>query len=148
MTQSSSVRFFILILQAKTGSAVDLCKVVLVKMLIRKLLPILVGFDVLSKYGVITPNPMKKYLFRFTSFFGYVILSIIVILMCGYFVFDAKSFYDYSDNIYGFYAIVMSTIYFMLMPRHCKNMFELNMHYEHLIYEREFSFIAKTIELK
>lgn len=103
---------------------------------VRKVLPILVGFDVLSKYGITAPNVFQQNLCRFTSLFGYVILSSSVLLMGGFFAFEATNFLDYSDNFYAFETLLIDTFYFTSIQWLYKNIFELNECYEKLIDER------------
>lgn len=102
----------------------------------RKLSPILVGYNLLAKYGISAPSASQKYLCRFTSLFGYFALGCGFILGYGFIAYEANTFQEFSDVFYGFITLINDAFYFVYMPWFCRNAFELNKQFVDVIKER------------
>lgn len=96
---------------------------------VRKLLPILVGYDVLLEYDIIAPNLFQKNLCRYTSFLGYIVLLSGVILVFGFLAFEGNKFEDYTDNFFAFITLLNDTFYFLSMPWLCRDILKMNEYY-------------------
>lgn len=105
----------------------------------QKMFPILVGFEMLQKYGFIASNVYQKNFCRFTSLFGCFVLTNGLILVGGFIAFQANTFQEYSDNFYGFATLLNDTFYFLYMPWFCIDVLEMNQCYEKVIKEREYN---------
>lgn len=102
-----------------------------------KIIPILVGYSLLKKFGLLPRSEFRKYLCRFTCLLGYLVLGTGLILGSGYIVFEANTFQEFSDDFYGFITLVNDSFYFLYMPWFCENTLELNMRFVAVINERE-----------
>lgn len=99
-------------------------------------IPILVGYNLLEKYGFSARSAFHKILCRLTSLFGYFVLGYGLILGTGYMVVEANTFQKFSDNFYAFITVVNDTFYFLYMPWFCENALALNKRYVDVIEER------------
>lgn len=109
--------------------------------LLRKMMPFLVGYDVLEEYGFVAPNAFRKYLCTFSSLMGNISLLSATILSGGFLVFEANNFEEISEHFYEFASTLNYTFYFISMHWMCKHFFELNDNCEQIIKKREFFFV-------
>lgn len=103
----------------------------------RKLFPILVGYEILEEYGFNAPNEYQKRFCRFTSLFGYFVLTNGLIFVGGFIAFQANTFQEYADNFYGFATLLNDTFYFLYMPWFCADVLGMSEYLEDVITERE-----------
>lgn len=101
------------------------------------LLPVLIGYDKLKKYGFKAPNPIKKYLCRFTSILGYFVLVGSIFLTGGSIAFVAKTFREYTDNVPILITAANDTLIFVTLRWRFTEIFEMIKNYEILIEERK-----------
>lgn len=102
-----------------------------------KIMPILVGCNLLERCGFPARSTFQKYFCRFTSLFGYFVLGSGLILGIGFMAFEANTFQEFSDDYYAFITLVNDTFYFLYMPWFCRNALKLNKRYVDVIEERE-----------
>lgn len=103
---------------------------------LRKLIPFLVGYDILKEYDFKAPNAFRKYLCDFTSLLGYFVLVSGTILVGGFLVIDAKTFEEIHDHSYEFATGLNDTFYFVYIHWMCKHFFYLSNYYEQIIRKR------------
>lgn len=104
---------------------------------LRKLMPFLVGYNILEEYDIVAPNTFRKYFCIFTCLLGYGVLLSATVLVTGFLVFEAETFEEFSENFYEFATTITDTFYFISMHWVCKQFFELNDHFEKIIKKRE-----------
>lgn len=104
---------------------------------LRKLMPFLVGYNILEEYDIVAPNTFRKYFCIFTCLLGYGVLLSATVLVTGFLVFEAETFEEFSEHFYEFATTITDTFYFISMHWVCKQFFELNDHFEKIIKKRE-----------
>lgn len=103
----------------------------------QKLLPILVGYDKLSKYDLNPSCPNQNYLFYFTSrFANFVFLTSIIDSACCL-IFVASTVQEYTDNVVLFAAAANDTFGFIMLRLRLDKMFDLGIRCEKMIKERK-----------
>lgn len=103
-----------------------------------KLMPILVGYDILEEYGFEPSNSFQRYLCSLTSPMGYAMLLGAIIYTSGFLAFEAKTFDEVSEHFYEFATALNETFYFIFIHWNCTNFFELNENYEEIMKKREY----------
>lgn len=104
---------------------------------LREIIPFLVGYANLEEFGFVAPNEFRNSLCRFTSFLGYVVLVSGTISSGGFLAFEAESFEEIHDHFYEFATGLNDTFFFICMHYMCRQFFELNDNYEHIIKRRK-----------
>lgn len=104
---------------------------------IREIMPFLVGYDNLEEYDFVARNEFRIYLCSFTRLLGYIVLASAMILLSGFFAFEAETFEEIHDHFYEFAMIFNDTFFFISMSWMSKQLFELNDNYERIIKKRE-----------
>lgn len=107
---------------------------------LRNLMPFMVGYDKLQANGFVAPNAYRKYICKFTSLLGSIVLVTSTIIVGGFMVFDARTFEKISGHFYDFATALNDTFYFLLMDSVCIRIFELNDNFEDIIERRQFFF--------
>lgn len=104
---------------------------------LRKMMPLLVGYNCLTDFGFVPPSTFRKYFCLFASLLGYVVLVSATILVGCFLVFEAETFEEVSGHFYEFATGINDTFYFISMHWMCKGLFELIAKYEQIIQKRE-----------
>lgn len=110
---------------------------------LRKMMPFLVGYDVLKKYGFVAPNTFRKYFCTLTCSLGFVVLVSATVLVGCFLALEAKTFEEISGHFYEFATGINDTFYFISMHWMCKQLFELIDIYERIIKKRKIFFLLK-----
>lgn len=112
----------------------------------RNLLPFLVGYGNLSKYGITAPNRFRKYLFDFTSCMGYFMFTSGLLLEIAYLIFEAENLHNYADSVYLIATIASDFINFISLRWRYSKCFKLITAYKQII-EKRMSVILKIVFL-
>lgn len=104
---------------------------------LRKLMPFLVGYDVLKEFGFVAPNAFRKCICSFTSLLGCIVLVCGTVLVGCFLIFEAKTFEEICEHFYEFATALNDTFYMITMASICKHVFELNDRFEEIIEKRE-----------
>lgn len=78
-----------------------------------KLLPFLVGYDVLTKYDIKPPNDLQRRMFRITNVLGYVVMvsGLIETTLCA--AFEIHTLQDIANNVYSLTTLANDTFFFI-----------------------------------
>lgn len=115
---------------------------------LRKVMPFLVGYDILEEYGFVAPNQFQKYLCCFTSLFGYVVLVSATTLMSGFLIFEAENFQEIHNHFYEFATGFNDTIYFVYIHWMCGYYFSLNDKFEQITTKSKFFLNFQNCKIK
>lgn len=102
----------------------------------QNLLPFLVGYGNLAKYGITAPNRFQKYLFNFTSCMGHFMFTSGLLLEIAYLTLEAKNLHNYADGLYLVATLVCTFISYISLRWRYSKCFQLIDSYKIIIEER------------
>lgn len=104
----------------------------------QKMIPFMVGYDILAKYGIIASNSFQKHFCNISNSMGcYVFLSGII-CAGGFLVFEAQTLQEYSDNFYIVLALINGTVSYVAIKFKCEIAFQLFKKIEEIIKNRKY----------
>lgn len=106
----------------------------------QKLLPILIGYDKLNKYGFTAPNAIEKYLCCFTSKIGPIALIGGLMLTGGCIAFVANTVQEYTTNINMVFAAINDLLILISLRWRFIKVFQLIKQCENMIEDRKYTF--------
>lgn len=113
----------------------------------QKMIPLIVGYDNLAKYGVTAPNPLQKYLCNISNRIGFWVFLSGIIFAGGFIAFEAQTLQEYSDNSYIVLALTNATITYLAMKWKSVTTFQSFGKIQKIIENREHSFLYFPIEI-
>lgn len=106
----------------------------------QKLLPLLIGYEKLCKFGFNAPNLTEKYLCSITSKIGPFALAGGIIVTGGCVAFVAKTIQEYTANINMVVAAINDLIILVSLRWRFVKAFQLIKHCEYMVEERKYTF--------
>lgn len=103
----------------------------------RKLLPILIGFEKLERFGFCPSSSLQKYLYRFTSLMGYFVFVAGLILAAGFLAYQAETAQEYAENTNMLITLLCDTFYIFSLRWRFKTCLQLIELCASIIEERE-----------
>lgn len=104
------------------------------------MIPFMVGYDILTKYGVFASNSFLTQLCNISNSIGcYVFLSGIAVAG-GFLAFEAQTLQEYSDNFYILLALINGTVSYAAIKFKTEMAFQLFGKIEEIIKNRKHFF--------